>query len=148
MSIATTNTLVMTGQSASSIISWVKGATVTTSDTSVGIGGVQAFYQATLFLSVTAASGTSPTLDIYIQKMLADRITFQDIVHFTQVTSAPTKRVANMVTGGNKEEAQQTNTLAAGTINAVPFGTTWRVSAVVGGTSPSFTFDLYMEGLS
>jgi len=147
MAIATANTLILPQANASSIFQWVNAAVVTTTDTTAGMVGIAALSQATLYLKVTAASGTSPTFDLFLQKLLPDGATWQDIAHFTQATSTA-NRVIHMVTGGNKEEAQQVNTLAAATVNAVPFGSTWRLSALIAGTSPSFTFSLWMEGQS
>jgi hypothetical protein len=146
MAIATANTLILPIPNASSIFQWINAAVVTASDTTADMVGIAVLSQATLYLKVTAASGTSPTLDVYVQKKLADAATYQDIAHFTQVTTSPTGRVMSLVTGGNKEEIQQTNTLAAATVNAVAFGGIWRISAVVAGTTPSFTFSLWMEG--
>jgi hypothetical protein len=148
MAIATNSNMPLVNQGAAVIYTWIKNVTVTGNDTTADNPGINILSQATLYLTVTAASGTSPTLDIYLQKKLADGSTYQDIAHFAQVTTSPTNRVMHMITGGNKEEAQQTNTLAASTVNSVPFGAIWIISARVGGTSPSFTFSLYMEGLT
>lgn len=147
MAIATAATLILPPPNSSSLFQWVNAAVITTSDTTADMTGMAALSQATLYLKVTAASGTSPTFDCYVQKKLADAATYQDIAHFTQVTSA-TGRVMSLVTGGNKEEAQQVNALAAATVNSVAFGSIWRLSVVIAGTSPSFTFSLWMEGQS
>jgi hypothetical protein len=145
LAIATANTFAVVPKGAS-IFTWINGATVTASDQTVGLVGVEAFVQATIFLNVTAASGTSPTLDVYLQKLLPDKLTWHDIAHFTQATGTG-KRVMSIVSGGNKEEAQQTGALAAATVNSVAIGSKWRISAVVAGTNPSFTFSLHVEGL-
>ena len=147
MAIATAATLILPPPNSSSIFQWVNAAVVTTTDTTAAMVGIASIAQATLYLKVTAATGTSPTFDLFVQKLLADAATWQDIAHFTQATAAG-NQVMHMVTGGNKVEAQQTNTLAAATVNAVPFGSTWRLSALIAGTSPSFTFSLWMEGQS
>lgn len=147
MAIATANTLILPNVNASSAFTWVNAAVVISSDTTADMVGIAALSQATLYLNVTAASGTTPTFDLYLQKKLADAATYQDIAHFNQVTST-SKQVMSLVTGGNKLESQQTNTLAAGTVNSVAFGAIWRLSVVIAGTSPSFTFSLYMEGQS
>lgn len=147
MAITTANTLVLCGQGGSTIFQWINGATVTSSDTTAAMTGISILSQATLMLKVQSVSGTSPTLNCYVQKQLPDGVTYQDIASFTQVTTTAT-RVMHMVTGGNKEEAQAINTLAAGTVNAVPFGSIWRLSFVVAGTSPSFNVSFWMEGLT
>lgn len=147
MAIATAATLILPKENASTAFQWVNGAVVTATDTTAAMVGIASIAQATLYLKVTAASGTSPTFDLFLQKLLPDAATWQDIAHFAQATGTG-NQVMHMVTGGNKVEAQQTNSLAAATINAVPFGSTWRLSALIAGTSPSFTFSVWMEGQS
>lgn len=105
------------------------------------------YTQATLYFVTTASSGTSPTLNIRVQKLLPDNTTWQDIASIAQVTGNASK-VLHLVSGGNLQEAQQSEALAAGTVNAVPFGAWWRISYVVGGTNPSFTMNSYIEALS
>ena len=70
------------------------------------------------FLIVSAASGTSPTLDLKIQHS-ADNTTYADLLTFTQAT-ATTSEI----------KAVATST----TVNRY-----LKVSATIGGTSPSFT---------
>lgn len=147
MAIATTATLILPSQNASTIFQWVNGAVVTATDATAPMVGIAAIAQATLYLKVTAASGTTPTFDLFLQKLLPDGVTWQDIGHFAQAIMTG-NQVMHMVTGGNKVEAQQSNALAAATINAVPFGSTWRLSALLSGTTPSFTFSVWMEGQS
>lgn len=113
------------------------------------------YTQVTLFLSVGTVTGTSPTLDVKVQKRLADSTTkdlassatWHDIAAFTQVTSSNTKRVMSLISGGNKEEAQQSGALTAGTVNSVAFGGVWRINFVITGTNPVFPVSLYFEGL-
>ena len=148
MAITTANPMILISQGgAATIFTWIDAQTVIATDTTAGLVGMSVLSQATLYLKVTTVSGTSPTLDVYVQKLLPDRATYQDIAHFAQSTTTG-GQVMHMVTGGNKIEAQQTNALAASTVNAVPFGSEWRISMVVAGTSPSFGLSLYMEGLS
>ena len=144
MAITTNATMVQPSTDGSSRFAWVLAQTLTATDATVGLVGFASVSQATIYAKTATVTGTSPTLDLYIHKLLPDLATWQDIAHFTQITSA-TGRVMSMVTGGNKEETQQTNTLAAATINSVAFGSTWRLSAVVGGTTPSFVLSVWME---
>lgn len=108
---------------------------------------VENFTQATVLIVTTNSSGTSPTLDVYIQKLLPDGATWHDIAAFTQITGNAS-RVMSLVSGGNKEEAQQSAALAAGTVNAVAFGGWWRIYYKIGGTSPSFDIQTAIEGLA
>ena len=72
------------------------------------------------YLHVTAASGTTPTLDVKVQHS-ADNSTWADLATFTQVTSA----------NGYERIA------ATGTVNRYI-----RAQFTLGGTSPDFTFHL------
>jgi hypothetical protein len=71
-------------------------------------------------LDVLAASGTSPTLDVKIQES-ADGSTWSDLITFTQKTGV-----------GREEKSAVPD-------NAKPYK---RVSYTIGGTNPSFTFDV------
>lgn len=73
---------------------------------------------ASFFLNVTAASGTTPTLDLTIQDS-PDGVTWYNRQAFTQVTGATT-------------QSQRIEY----------FGRFLRVNAVIGGTTPSFTFSV------
>lgn len=70
-------------------------------------------------LNVSAASGTTPTLDVTIQDSL-DGTTWNTIGTFTQATTV-TRQVINITT---------------------PFADQIRVLWTIGGTTPSFTFDI------
>lgn len=70
-------------------------------------------------LNVTAASGTTPTLDVVIEDTL-DGTNYNTIGTFAQKTAAG-REVINITT---------------------PFSDTTRVKWTVGGTSPSFTFSV------
>lgn len=72
-----------------------------------------------LQLDVTAASGTSPTLDVVIEDTL-DGTNYNTIGTFAQKTAAG-REVINITT---------------------PFSETLRVRWTVGGTTPSFTFSV------
>lgn len=111
--------------------------------TSTGSGdtipGIDNYTSADILTDVTAASGTSPTLDIYIQKLLSDNSTWQDVIHFAQITSTG-KQIASIVASGNSVAAVQTAALTVNSIKTTLLGKTWRVHYVIGGTNPSFTF--------
>lgn len=146
MAIATNATLASVTQGASRF-KWIAGATVVATDQTTAMVGFDAITQLNLFLNVTAASGTTPTLIVQIEKRLPDGTTYHQDWSFAQMTGTG-KRVMSLVSGGNKEEAQATGNLAAGTVNSVCFAGAMRINAVVGGTNPSFTFDLWCEALA
>jgi hypothetical protein len=95
-------------------------------------------------LNVTAASGTTPTLDVYLQTSV-DGTNWHDVGHFAQVTAAGI-RFLRLVLGGAipavVEEAQKDASLAAGTVEHGPAGKQLRVKYVIAGTTPSFTFEV------
>lgn len=120
----------------------LRSATVAATDEAVSTHvGIETFTSATLMFEVTAASGTSPTLDVYVQTLLPDGSTYQDLVHFTQATGA-TKQVVCLIPQSAAPFTISTAGLAAGTAKSMLMGHTWRVWAVVGGTNPSFTFSV------
>jgi hypothetical protein len=94
-------------------------------------------------LSVTAASGTSPTLDVYFQQSLDGGSTWVDVAHYPQVTGTLTNPhylslaagAANAISSGVGDATIAANSLGTSLVSNV-----WRVKWVIGGTSPSFTF--------
>ncbi len=109
------------------------------------------FTAAKIRLSVSAASGTSETLDVLIQDGMRDIQTgalegtdvtgsyvWDDFAAFTQVTGTGSRYI-RVVGGGNIEHAASDSALAAGVRNG-PIGDVWRVDWNIGGTNPSFTF--------
>lgn len=110
-----------------------------------------------VFLDVTAASGTTPTLNVYLQRgirqiaaadavngVTTGTIKYNDLISFTQVTGV-TARFAAAVESTNFEAAAQDAALAAGTVRAGPLAGRWRPKWTIGGTSPSFTFSIILE---
>ena len=94
-------------------------------------------------LSVSAVSGTSPTLDVYFQQSLDGGNTFVDVAHFPQVTSVLTNPhwVCLPVGADNSvKSGVGDGTIAAGTTGVSLVSNVWRVKWVIGGTTPSFTF--------
>lgn len=71
------------------------------------------------YLNITAASGTSPTLDVKLEDS-ADGVTFYTVATFAQKVAAGAERIV---------------------LNG-PIGRHLRVAYTVGGTTPSFTFDV------
>jgi len=83
---------------------------------------------ANFYLDVTAVSGTTPTLDIKIQEKDPVSAKYFDLVSFTQVTAVTTER---------KQYGSGVGELPGKII---------RFAAIIGGTTPSFTFSLSMVG--
>lgn len=114
--------------------------------------GLSRYARCTILLQVTAASGTTPTLNVYVQKDIGtpgNRI-YTDFIAFTQVTTSPTSLKAEV--NANLRDVTGTSPfpdagLATGTANNGPWGDYWRIKWVIAGTTPSFTFrvDAIME---
>lgn len=107
--------------------------------------GIERYTSAIVELDVTANSGTSQTLDVYVQTLLPDATTWQDLIHFAQFTTSNATHVASIVSGGDSIGVANESDLGAGTIKDFVLGDTWRVRFVIGGTNPSFTFAVHMS---
>jgi hypothetical protein len=97
------------------------------------------FYSCTVALRVTAASGTTPTLDTFFQDS-GDNIGFNDRMHFPQATT--TGNFLGAVSGGVggiTPVATTDGVLAVSTKLDGPLSSFGRLKFVVGGTTPSFT---------
>lgn len=119
----------------------VASAARTASDTSELFKHIQNFTSATVCLKVTAKSGTSPTLDVYIQKQLPSG-SYTDVAHLTQATDTGEWYV-DLVAAGNIASAAQDAAISAGSVKSCLLGSAWRVKWVLGGTNPSFTFEVH-----
>ena len=108
--------------------------------------GVERYTTALFFLVAATVTGTSPTYDVYIQRLLPDNTTWQDIIHFTQVTTT-SNQIAHFVTGASSIAAVQTAALAAATTKAISLGGAIRAHVVVGGTNPSASIAVYADFL-
>lgn len=113
--------------------------------------GVAGYTSAILVLNVSAVtSGT--TLDVYVQQELpiagvsdtwgfvpTGASVWDDVAHFTQVTTGTGAWVVSIVGGGNVAAIQKDAALAAGTARSGPIGSNWRVKYVSVGTSYTFS---------
>ena len=98
----------------------------------------------TFELDLTAAATVvGDTLDVTIQTKV-DQTNWLDIVHFTQaVGNGGSKRyVVSLSTGVNQAMYEVGTALAAGSVRNV-WGDEFRVSWVIAGASPSFTFSVW-----
>ncbi len=113
----------------------------TTLSGSLGPFPVDFFASASISVVVTTCSGT---LDVYVQKRLADNVTYDDIAHFTQWTTGTTStRTLSFVNGGNTLNSQGSGALAANTVLTVHFGGYWQILFAIGGTGGTSTFGVY-----
>lgn len=97
----------------------------------------------TVGVVVTAASGTTPTLDLYLQVQAPDG-NFYDVYHFPQqttTTAAGSQVFVTVQTGGQRLiGAVGSKTVAANTLGVPLLDNTMKLAWTVTGTTPSFTF--------
>ena len=102
-----------------------KTLTFTTDDVDVGN-----FRELLLFVFVSAASGTTPTLNIDVQVKNITEAEYKTIYSFTEITAA----------------GHFIRSIGAGLATAESFGTKIRCVCTIGGTTPSFTFGIEAIG--
>ncbi len=90
---------------------------------------VQQLSELAVDVNVTAVAGTSPTLNLYIDRLGADGVWY-NIWSGTQITAI----------------SVQSTSIGAGCITNQSFGSTIRFRWVLGGTTPSFTFSASIVG--
>jgi len=100
-----------------STVTLLASAARTATVTGTAVGGLSAARSLVLQLNVTAASGTSPTLDVVVQDTV-DGTNWNTIATFVQAT-AVTREVIRVTSA---------------------FTDQLRVVGTIGGTNPSFTF--------
>lgn len=111
-------------ESAPDVVFSLASRTVTTNSAAFGVGNPAG--QVTLFTRVTAASGTSPTLNVKLQES-PDGNNWYDVgTASTNLTGVSTQRFVCTYEGSN-----------VGGLTAIQY----RVVATLGGTSPNFTFE-------
>lgn len=113
-------------------------------------------WAADIIMVVSAASGTSPTLIVALQKgyyapatgdttigsKTTGTLTWIDQWAFTSVAAAGTRQLSIGVSGSTFEGAVTTNSIASNTQHAGPLGDLFRIAWQIGGTNPSFTFSV------
>jgi hypothetical protein len=116
---------------------------------------VTLYNQAIFILSVTAQAGTTPTLDVYIQQEIpiagatdtwgqvpSGAPLWDDLCHFTQVTTATGTWLTYAVAGANTANILKDAALAAATVRNGPIGSNLRIKYVTAGTTPQYTFSV------
>lgn len=99
------------------------------------------FDSAVLELGVSAASGTTPTLDVYVQTSLDGGTNWLDMVHFTQLTTTTTDSLFAVLSLDSARHVGVvgSKTITAGNMGVPMLAPIMRVAYTVGGTTPSFT---------
>lgn len=119
------------------------------------------YTQAIFKLNVGVVTGTSPTLDLYIQQRVGTAAStdkfmgrptgtpvYDDFIHFSQVTATVTQfcrwcaysgpASPNASSMSTQVTAPSDAALSAGTVRLSALGFAWRFKWVVGGTTPVF----------
>ena len=132
-------------------------ATQTTNGTGPVMVLPQGYTAAIVTLNILTVSGTSPTLNAFVQNRLRQAAAtdlvgqdlsdsgtaiFDDLLAFTQATTSNTSFIFRIVGGSNTCNANKNTTLTAGSAENGPIGGAWRVAWTVTGTSPSFAFSV------
>lgn len=113
----------------------------TTLSGSIGPWPCDFFASTEIQVVVTTCSGT---FDVFVQKLLPDNTTFDDIAHFAQwTTGTSSTRVLSFVNGGNNLNTQADGTLTANSVITVHFGGYWRVKFAISGTNATTTFGVF-----
>lgn len=100
--------------------------------------GVGNYSSADLYLTVGTVTGTTPTLNVYIQKLSPDGVTWQDIASSTQVVASTQKQSFTTISASQVPFTPTDATLTQTTMKLAQMGSIWRVKWVIGGTNPSF----------
>lgn len=130
-----------------------KTSTFNTSDLPIG----HEYTAVNIWVKTTSSSGTSPTLDVKVQRAVrapagtesalrdtAGSYEYQDMAAFTQITGN-IERTMGIVGSGNADYQVTAGTLAAGTIKSGPIPAAMRCRCVIAGTNPSFTIQIVVE---
>lgn len=118
--------------------------TVTATATGPIHNGCERYTSAEFYLSVATVTGSTPLFDVYIQTLLANGSTWQDLVHFAQATAATTERGFFVTSAATATDGVDTAALAAATIKAgIGMNHTIRIHVVAAGTTPSGIINVY-----
>lgn len=105
-------------------------------------------HSAEFIVDVTAASGTSPTLDLAIENSPDEGTTFYTAFRWAQITgTGPRRLVVRLLASDAGGEASIPLDPTGGALSAsCPLSKTIRVRWNIGGTNPSFTFAVHALG--
>ena len=127
-------------------------STITASSTGNAIAVYRfPFRKARVRLKYGTGSGTTPTLNVYLQKGMATAaaadasgavatgaLEWQDLASFAQSTGTAGTQYAEIIETSSVVQASKDAALTVSTVAAGPMGTWWRVKYVVAGSTPSF----------
>ena len=117
--------------------------TLGTNQNGSAFAGLGAFKDAEILVHVTAAAGTSPTLDVFLDTRL-DGTNWVNLAHVTQITGTTT-RVAHITKRNPALDLVVASDAGAGTVRAIGWADDLRVRSEIAGTGPSFTSRIWAD---
>lgn len=130
-------------QSLSAINQTIVPSALYTADDTAGPFPVDFFSSAEITVAVATCSGT---LNVYVQKLLADNATYDDVAAFAQWTTGTFTTTGtytlSFVNGGNTLNQQKDGALTANSVLTVHFGSYWRIKYDLGSAATA-TFAVY-----
>jgi len=98
-----------------------------------------------LLLTVTAQAGTTPTLNVALERRLTGSV-WEGFLTFAEVAAATPTRLATWVRDVAPAAVERAPVApgAAGALNG-PAGSEWRLTWAIAGGSPSYTFSVHAE---
>lgn len=143
------------------LIPWTRTLVTSTTAAATGNSGAIDFpddlHSAAFIFDVTAASGTSPTLDFAIQVTPDDGTTFYTAFRPAQIVAAAIHRLVACFFGGSGNTGTTGTNASSGNAIVIantggalsagsPISKKIRVLWTIGGTNPSFTFAVHVIG--
>ena len=119
--------------------------TATGSATGTTVSGMGVFRDLDVILTVTLGTGTTPTLDFFLDSQL-DGTNWTNSAHATQITGTGT-RVLHLTKRDPAADVQGSGDVGAGTVRALGWGNTIRSRRDITGTAPSFSATIYLNGI-
>jgi hypothetical protein len=122
---------------------YAASAARTTTAGGTAITGISLFTEVVFQVNVTAQSGTTPTLDLYIQTSYDGGLNWVDIAAATQITTVTGITILSHNPDGGTASPSfiaTDGTKTGGTNKVVGWGDRLRLKWKIGGTTPSYTF--------
>lgn len=120
--------------------------TATGSATGTTTTGLAGFKQAYIFVDVTEGTGTSPTLNLFVDSRL-DGTTYFNLARLGAITTGTINVMA--ILNKSQTTAAEVTGLAsdagAGTVRNIPWADDLRIRRTITGTSPSFSYRVWLH---
>mgnify|MGYP001563897537 CR=1 FL=1 len=122
--------------------------TATGSATGTTLSGIGVYKEIDLIVRVTTAGGTSPALNLFVDSRL-DGTNWTNIAHFDEINGTPSLAVhLSRAQGTSLQILSLDSDAAAGTIRRIGWGDDMRIRRDITGTTPSFSYTVYLNAVS